>query len=377
VAYQEETTKMNMKIVAAFLALIIIGAAGVVGVWYLLAPKPNPYDFAIVFATGGLGDKSFNDGCKKGADDINAAYPDVTFTYSTPSAIAQYEPMLRAFASHSEWIEPYKIIISIGFDQADALMKVAGDYPNQNFAIVDMWINDTTYPKVASLLFNEHEGSALVGALAGLYTTTDKLGFVGGMSIPLIHKFGAGYYWGANLSKHSINIKPTGDPGPAVVKGYTNDWSNIAAGKALADIMYQTNGTDIIYAAAGRSGIGVINSAKENNATLGPIWAIGVDSPQMYLGCANPDSPAPPTVVLTSMLKRVDVAVYDIVKAACVTDTFAGGVYIFNLANNGVGWENNPTLKVIPPAYIAKLNMIATGIINGTYTVPQTYPWLL
>jgi len=365
---------MNMKIVAAILALIIIGAGGAVGVWYLLAPKPNPYDFAIVFATGGLGDKSFNDAAFKGANDIKAE-SGLQFTYSTPSVIAQYEPMLRAFASHTEWLDPYKIIIAIGFDQAAALQAVAEDYPEQNFAIVDMYIDPVAYPNVASLLFNEHEGSALVGALAALYTTTNKLGFVGGLSIDLIHKFGAGYYWGANLTKPSLNIH-TDVPGPAVVKGYVGDWSNIPAGKALADIMYQTNGTDIIYAAAGRSGLGVIQSAYENNATLGPIWAIGVDSPQMYLGCADPENPAPPTVVLTSMLKRVDVAVHDIVKSACVTLDFAGGVYIFNLANNGVGWENNPALKVIPPAYIAQLNMIATGIINGTFTVPTNFAWL-
>jgi basic membrane protein A len=366
---------MNTKILAAFLALIIIGASGVVAVWYLLVPKPNPYDFAIVFATGGLGDKSFNDGCYKGANDVRSEYG-LEFAYSTPTVIAQYEPMLRAFASHSEWIEPYKIIIAIGFDQADALSKVAPDYPNQKFAIVDMdmsWMGD--FPNIAYLVFNEHEGSALVGALAALYTTTDKLGFIGGMSIDLIHKFGAGYYWGANLTKPSLNIH-TAVPGPAVVKSYVGDWSNIPAGKAMADIMYQTNGTDIIYAAAGRSGLGVIQSAYENNATLGPIWAIGVDSPQMYLGCADPEHPASPTVVLTSMLKRVDVAVHDIVAAACVTNTFAAGVHTFNLANGGVGWENNPALKVIPPAYVAQLNMIAQGIINGTYTVPTNFAWL-
>jgi basic membrane protein A len=368
---------MNTKLVAGILALIIAGAGGAVGVWYVLQPAHNPYSFAVVFATGGLGDKSFNDGCYKGANDIRNEYG-INFAYATPSVIPQYEPMLRAFAAHSEWLEPYKIIVAIGFDQADALMAVAHDYPNQNFAIVDMFIDPGVYPKVASLLFNEHEGSALVGALAGLYTTKDKLGFVGGMSIPLIHKFGAGYYWGANLTKPSLNIKPSGDPGAAVVKGYTNDWSNIAAGKALADTMYQTNGTDIIYAAAGRSGLGVINSAKALNGTgsIGKIFAIGVDSPQMYLGCADPDHPVAPTVVLTSMLKRVDVAVHDIVKAACISGTFAGGVYTFNLANGGVGWENNPALKVIPAAYVAKLNMIATGIINGTYTVPTDYPWL-
>jgi len=368
---------MNTKVVAAFIALIVIGAVGVGGVYYLLLPKPNPYKFAVVFATGGLGDKSFNDGCYKGANDIRNTYG-IDFAYATPNAIKDYEPAQRAFAAHSEYLDPYQIIICIGFDQADSLSRVAKDYPSQKFAIIDMDMSYLgSYPNIAYLVFNENEGSALVGALAGLYTTKNKLGFVGGMSIPLIWKFGAGYFWGANKTNPALGVQ-VGTKSASCFVGYTNDWSNIAAGKALADIMFQTNGTDIVYAAAGRSGLGVINSAKALNGTgsLGQIWAIGVDSPQMYLGCADPDHPASPTVVLTSMLKRVDVAVFNTVRDACITGTWTNGTHLFKLSNGGVGWENNPALKVIPAAYVAKLNMIAQGIINGTYTVPVDYVWL-
>jgi len=299
----------------------------------------------------------------------------LNFTYAEPTMIAQYEPILRSYANHTDYATPFDLIICIGYDQIDALQTVAAEYPTQKFAIIDMWINPSTYPNVASLLFNEHEGSALAGALAGLCTTKNKLGFIGGMSIPLIHKYGAGYFWGANLTNPALAVNPV-TQSPSCVKGYVNDWANIPAGKALADMMYQTSATDIIFAVAGRSGLGVIASAVDNNASLGPVWAIGSDTPQMYLGCADPGSPAPPTVVLTSMLKRFDVAVYDIVRNACITGTFTGGAKILGLADGGVDWENNPALKVIPPAYVAQLNMIATGIINGTYIVPQTYPWL-
>jgi len=367
---------MNMKVIGGLIALIVIAGLGIGAGFYLISPKPNPYKFAVVFATGGLGDKSFNDGCYKGANDIRTAYG-IDFAYATPNAIKDYEPAQRAFAAHAEWIEPYQIIVCIGFDQADALMKVAHDYKDQKFAIIDMFIDPGTYPNVASLLFNAQEGSALGGALAGLYTTKGKIGFVGGMSIPLIWAFGAGYFWGANLTRPSLGLK-VDTQSPNVVKGYVGDWSNIPGGKALADGMYQTDGADIVYAAAGRSGLGVINSAKALNGTgsIGKIWAVGVDSPQMYLGCTDPDHPAPPTVVLTSCLKRVDVAIFNTVKAACITNTFAGGVYTFNLANGGVGWENNPALLNIPASYLNTLNTIANKIISGVYTVPTDYVWL-
>lgn len=352
--------------IIAIVVIVVIGV-GAVGVWFFLNPPPplpdNPFEVAIVFATGGLGDKSFNDGCFKGADDARNEF-DINFTYVEPTEIAEYEGFHRAFAAHAEYADAYNLIIGIGFDQADAIQTVADDYPDQKWAIVDMWVNDTEYPNVASLLFNEHEGSALVGAMAALYHNQSKpLGFIGGMDIPLINKFLGGFIWGANKTQYEVNGTML-TPGVDFNFAYTNDWVDTAAGKSLADGMY-TTGTDVIFAAAGRSGLGVFDSVAENNATYGPIWCIGVDSPQMYLE---------PGLVLTSMLKRVDVAVHDIIEDVLL-DTFTT-FNLFTLANGGIDYELNSTLLDVPAWIITEVNNLKAEIIGGTVTVPDTKYWL-
>jgi basic membrane protein A len=359
--------------------VIVIIAIGAVGAWILIANpfatptettttttttlEPNPYDVAIVFATGGLGDKSFNDGCYAGAEKAVTDFG-ISFTYVEPTAITEYEGYIRTYAEHADYADPYALIITIGFDQADALMAVADDYPDQQFAIVDMFIDPTNYSNVASLLFEENEGSALVGAIAGLMTETDKIGFVGGMDIPLINKFLAGYYFGANYTNEGLNV----------TYAYTNDWVDTSAGQTLADGMY-AGGVDIIFAAAGRSGLGVFDSC---DATIGtnstPIWTIGVDSPQMYLGTADPDNPTAPTFCLTSMLKRVDVAVYNMIRNIHYGN-FTGGPKTFNLANGGVGFEINTDLLTLPSSVITAVDDLKALIIAGTVTVPSDIYW--
>ncbi|MEM2142979.1 MAG: BMP family ABC transporter substrate-binding protein [Candidatus Thorarchaeota archaeon] len=343
----------------AIVLVVVIVAAGVGLV--VLGPTLFPQEprVAIVFATGGLGDKSFNDAAYKGVMDFKRDYG-WNFAYAEPTQIAEYEGFLRDFAAH-EGRAPYDIIISIGFDQNEALYKVAGEYPNQKFAIVDMFNNRTS--NVASLLFSEHEGSALVGAIAGLMTRTNKLGFIGGMNIPLINKFAAGYRFGANYTNNQTTVSIQ----------YTGSWVDTAAGQALADGMY-ASGVDIIFAAAGRSGLGVFTSAKNLNGTPGyenPLWVIGVDSPQMYLGCADPNNPQPPTVGLTSMLKRVDVAVYSIIKDVYLNQ-FTGGIKVFNLANGGLDYEINTDLLTLPTSVIQAVEALKAAIIAGTVTVPDT-----
>ncbi|MFX0053354.1 MAG: BMP family protein [Promethearchaeota archaeon] len=347
------------KGIIAIIVIVIIGVGAVATYMFLNPPvlPDNPDEIAIVFATGGLGDKSFNDGCFKGATDA-ADDLGISFTYVEPTAISEYEGFHRAYAAHADYADPYDLIIGIGFDQADAIQAVAEDYPDQKWAIVDMWVNDTTYPNVASLLFNEHEGSALVGAMAGLTTQTGKVGFVGGMDIPLINKFAAGYIFGANYTFYDTN-------GTEIDFdiAYTNDWVDTAAGQTLADGMYST-GSDIIFAAAGRSGLGVFDSVAANNATYGPLWCIGVDSPQMYLE---------PGLVLTSMLKRVDVAVYNIIDDV-VGDTFTT-FNLFTLANGGVGYEVNATLYEVDAAILSAVEDLKADIIAGTVTVPDAIYW--
>ncbi len=354
--------------------VIVIIAIGGVGAYIIVfnpfGPQPNPYDVAVVFATGGLGDKSFNDGVKTGMDQAKTDF-NIDYIYAEPTAIADYEGFIRGFAQHAQFIEPYDLIICVGFDQEVALQTVANESTDQKFAIVDMYIDPIVYPNVASLLFNEHEGSALVGAIAGLMTTTDKIGFVGGMDIPLINKFAAGYIFGANYTNSYID-------GSNITIAYTNDWVDTTAGQTLADGMYDA-GADIIFAAAGRSGLGVFDSVKDKNTTSSvPLWVIGVDSPQMYYGTADPENPDAPTLCLTSMLKRVDVAVYTIIEDWVVDETWKTGfdlLYTFKLSNNGVGYEINTDLLTLPSAVITAVEAFKALIVAGTITVPDAIYW--
>lgn len=362
---------------AIVIVIIAIGGAGAYIIMFdPFGPKTNPYDVAIVFATGGLGDKSFNDGCKKGADDAVTEFG-IAYTYAEPTAKSDYEGFIRGFAEHTNWIEPYDLIICIGYDQEVALQTVANETPSQKFAIVDMFIDPIVYPNVASLLFDEHEGSALVGAIAGLTTTTDKIGFVGGENIALIHKFCAGYVFGAGYTNPMLN--GTANILANISIGYTNNWVDTTAGQTLADGMYD-NDVDIIFAAAGRSGLGVFDSVKDKNTSSSvPLWCIGVDQPQMWYGTADPENPAPPTLCLTTMLKQVDVAVYDIIEEWVEDATWATGyglLHTFNLANNGVGYEVNTDLLTLDPSIITAVEAFKALIIAGTVVVPQTLYWL-
>ncbi|MFW9935413.1 MAG: BMP family protein [Candidatus Thorarchaeota archaeon] len=373
--------KRNSLIAIILIVIIIVVSVGIAAYFIFFPPIPpvlpdNPNEVAIVFATGGLGDKSFNDGCYAGAVNAHNDF-NVNFTFVEPTAIAEYEPFLRAYAEHAGLANPYELIISIGFDQADAVMAVAEDFPDQEFAIVDMYIDPVTYPNVRSIIFSANEGSALVGALAGLYTATGNIAFVGGMDIPLIREFAAGYFWGANITVPGIAMNATKTA--FVDNAWVGDWANPGLAETIADGLY-TTGFDIIFAAAGRSGLGVIDSAYKQNATIGPVWAIGVDSPQMYLGTDDPDNPTAPTVVLTSMLKRVDVAINQTIVQKVISGLSIGGFTLWNLANGGVGWELNNTLLgtnwAVSPADQATIADVAQGIVNGTYTVPIDFAWL-
>lgn len=356
---------------AIVIVIIAIGGAGAYIIMFNpFGPQTNPYDVAVVFATGGLGDKSFNDGVKDGLDDAVADF-DIAYTYAEPTAISDYIGFIRGYARHAQYIEPYDLIICVGFDQEVALQTVANESTDQKFAIVDMFIDPTVYPNVASLLFDEHEGSALVGAIAGLTTTTNKLGFVGGQDIPLINKFAAGYFFGANYTNPLIDDEN-------ITIGYTDDWVDTVAGQTLADGMYDA-GADIIFAAAGRSGLGVFDSVKDKNTTSDvPLWVIGVDSPQMYYGTADPENPEEPTLCLTSMLKRVDIAAYTVIEDWVVDGTWNTGfdlLYTFNLANEGVGYEINTDLLTLPTAVTDAVDAFAQLIIDGNITVPDAIYW--
>ncbi|MFW9846738.1 MAG: BMP family protein [Candidatus Thorarchaeota archaeon] len=362
---------MNRNAMIAVVLIVIIGVAGV-GVWLFIQPVTNPFNVAIVFATGGLGDKSFNDGCYEGASDAADDFG-ITFTYVETEDVADYEGFIRQYAQHTGYIEPYELIVCIGYDQLAPLTEVATEYPDQQFAIIDESLdNESTtaveFPNVLGLKFKEHEGSALVGAMAGLMTTTDKIGFVGGMDIPLINKFAGGYAWGANYTNPDCNVTLT----------YPWDFGDPTKGKTSADTLYGL-GCDIVFAAAGATGLGVFDSVKELNGTEAyPLWAIGVDSPQMYLGTEDPSDPVGPSLIMTSMIKKVNVAVYEAIKDACYDEDFAGGLKEFDIANGGIDYEVNSTLLQIDQDILSVVDELKESISNGTIDLdPFDHKWWL
>ncbi len=324
-----------------------------------LAKLKKPVKIGLVMATGGLGDKSFNDisyaGVVQAKEELG-----IEFSYVEPKAIAEYEGFQRDFAKTGE----YALIICIGFDQADALTKVAGEYPNQRFAIVDMVVDK---PNVASLLFKANEGSFLVGVISAMTTKTGKVGFVGGMDIPLIRDFFMGYEAGAKWARSDVTV---------LSPVFVGEWANPTKGKELAVSLVEL-GADAIYVAAGKSGLGALEAANERNIT-----AFGVDACQDYL---NP-------AILASMTKRVDRAVFEMIVAATFDEVygiwhafFKGGFIEGGVKEGWTGccrlpqeqafWEAkfNFTHTALPANVVTKLNEARAGIISGEIQVPRPY----
>lgn len=293
----------------------------------------------IVFDIGGKDDKSFNaaawEGVKRAAQEFPIKLRDVE-----PGEPTSIEPSMRAFAERG-----YDLIIGVGFAQAPIMMQVAKDYPNIHFAIIDGAIEA---PNVASLLFKEQEGSFLVGYIAGKTTKSDRIGFVGGMDIPLIHKFETGYEEGAKYANPKIQV----------FQNYVgiNDsaWNNPGKGKELAKAQIE-RGADIIFQAAGNSGLGVFDAAEETNKL-----AIGVDANQNWVK---------PGFILTSMMKRIDVAVYNTVRDL-VAGKFVGGVHMNGLENDGVGYAlDNYNRPLLPQTVLDDVERVKKEIIAGKIKV--------
>jgi basic membrane protein A len=304
---------------------------------------------AIVFDIGGKFDKSFNESMYNGSEKFKAE-TGIAYGEFEIANEAQREQAIRNFADQG-----YSPIIAAGFAQAAALEKVAKEYPELKFAIVDMVVD---LPNVQSIVFKEHEGSYLVGLLAGMASKSGKVGFVGGMDIPLIRKFGCGYAQGVKAARPDATIfqNMTGDTGAA--------WNDpVKGGEITKGQMAQ--GADVIYAAAGATGLGVLQAAADGGAL-----SIGVDANQNYLH---------PGKVLTSMLKRVDVAVYDVMKDG-KEGTFKPGILALGLAEDGVGYAMDDNNKALVTAEMqAAAEKAKAGIISGAikvhdYTADNTCP---
>ena len=293
----------------------------------------------IVYDIGGKDDKSFNAAAFRGVTQAAKDLP-IRLRDVEPGDPTSIEPSMRAFAERG-----YDLIIGVGFAQSPIMDSVARDYPNLKFAIIDGVID---LPNVASLIFKEHEGSFLVGMIAAKVTKTGKIGFVGGMDIPLIHKFETGYEEGARYANPQIQVFQN-------YVGITDSaWNNPGKGKELAKAQIE-RGADIVFQAAGNSGLGVFDAAEETG-TL----AIGTDSDQNWIK---------PGFILTSMEKRVDVAVYNTVRDL-VQGTFTGGVHVFGLENDGVGYAMDEYNKaLVPSAVIDEVERAKKEIIEGRIKV--------
>ncbi len=295
---------------------------------------------AVIYDMGGKFDKSFNEGVYNGIkrfqDETGVKVLEFEVTNET-----QREQAMQRMADRGA-----TLILGVGFAQADAINKVAEQHPDKKFAIIDVnWLDQ---PNLRQYAFKEHEGSFLVGMAAALATESGKVGFIGGMDIPLIRAFACGYVQGAKNVNADIEIfqNMTGTT-PAA-------WNDPGKGAELTQSQID-RGADVIYQAAGGTGIGVIRAA----ADAGKL-SIGVDSNQNHLA---------PGSVLTSMLKRVDVAAYETMKDA-MSGNFETGVRTLGLAEDGVGWaldENNE--KLISADMKTKIETASADIIAGKIQV--------
>jgi len=339
------------KTVSAFVTLLVIGAV-------LLsscapATKPTPAApakcnkrVALIIAQGGLGDRSYNDsgfaGLTKAAQEFGVEVKPI----ESPDPVGMGEKLLRDAAKAG-----FDLVITLEYTHFDPLARVAPDFPNTMFSIVNIEVKG---PNVVSVIFKEHEGSFLAGALAALVVKdtsipgirgTKTIGVIGGTKSLGIDKFLVGYEEGAHYIDKDIKV----------LRAYSEAFGDPAKGKELTLSMFE-QGADVVYQVAGGTGEGVIAAAKEKGH-----YAIGVDSDQDYMAPGN---------VLTSMLKRVDIAVYDLIKRLCDGTLKGGTVVTYGLKEGGVGIsEMKFTRHIVPKAYIDQVNELRDKIIKGEIKV--------
>jgi basic membrane protein A len=321
--------------IAAGLVLAALAAASTVAA--------QGFQPAVIFDMGGKFDKSFNEAAYNGAERFKRE-TGIDYLEFEVNQEAQREQAMQRMARRGA-----NVIVVLGFQNGTPLKKVAAENPNSKFTIIDAVVD---LPNVQSVIFKEHEGSFLVGMAAALASKTGKVGFVGGMDIPLIRNFAFGYEQGIKHvnPKAELLVNMTGTT-PAA-------WNDPAKGAELAISQFD-RGADVVYAAAGGTGIGVLQAAKDKGKL-----SIGVDSNQNHL---HPGS------VLTSMLKRVDVAVYNAFKDARA-GTWKAGRLDLGLKEDGVGYaldEHNKS--VLTPAMVTALEAARSDILSGRLVVKDYY----
>ena len=331
-----ETTAASAETTAAAEAATEAAAAETTAAAEATGKDASDVKIGIVTDVGGVNDGSFNQsawaGLSKAADELG-----FQASYLESHTDADYKPNIETYVD-----EDYDMIICIGYALADALKDESTANPDVKFAIVDdASLADAS--NVTSLMFEQAQASYLVGYVAGKTTKTNTVGIVLGMATDLMNQFGYGYVAGA----------VDANPDCKVLQNNANSFADTAAGKTAANNMV-AQGADVIFHAAGGTGLGVIDGCKEAG-----IWAIGVDSDQSSIA---------PETILTSAMKRVDNAVYDVAKAT-VEGTVQAGVKTYTLADAGV--DLAPTTDNIDPAILAEVQDVKQQIVDGKITVPS------
>lgn len=324
---------MRKKVMAAVLTAAMV--ASVSAMPQMVAAADDEFKIGLITDVGGVNDGSFNqsawEGLEKAGEELG-----VEVNYLESATDADYQPNMETFVD-----EDYDLIISVGYMLADATREAAEANPDTKFAIIDD--SSIDLPNVTSLMFKAEQASYLVGYVAGLTTKTNNIGFVVGMTNETMNQFGYGYCAGAIDANPDITVQQFN----------ANSFADSATGKTMANTAI-TNGADIVFQAAGATGLGVIEACQEAG-----VYAIGVDSDQSSIA---------PKTVLTSAMKRVDNAVYDAVQEL-IDDKLEGGVQTFDLAAGGV--DIAPSQDLISDDVIKAVDEVKEKIISGNVVIPD------
>ena len=324
---------MRKKVMAGVLTAAMV--ASVSAMPQMVAAADDEFKIGLITDVGGVNDGSFNqsawEGLEKAGEELG-----VEVNYLESATDADYQPNMETFVD-----EDYDLIISVGYMLADATREAAEANPDTKFAIIDD--SSIDLPNVTSLMFKAEQASYLVGYVAGLTTKTNNIGFVVGMTNETMNQFGYGYCAGAIDANPDITVQQFN----------ANSFADSATGKTMANTAI-TNGADIVFQAAGATGLGVIEACQEAG-----VYAIGVDSDQSSIA---------PKTVLTSAMKRVDNAVYDAVQEL-IDDKLEGGVQTFDLAAGGV--DIAPSQDLISDDVIKAVDEVKEKIISGDVVIPD------
>lgn len=323
----------------------------------LLAKDTSPETkVCMVLDKGGKDDHSFNESAVRG---FQKALKELKISPKSKFVEPSSETIIPQFFNNFATTAECDLIIGVGFLPSTYIPALAAKYPEKKFLALDVDLESkNTKKNIRSVTFQEHEGSFLVGAIAAMKSSTGKVGFIGGMDVPLIHRFELGYEAGAKYVNPKIKITK------AYVGITTTAWNNPSKAKELAIAQY-SNGVDVIYQVAAASGNGVFDAAEDfNKSSKTKHYAIGVDSNQNWMK---------PNVILTSMIKKVDVAVFDTIQDV-TKNKFTSGNVVFGFKDSGIEWAYDEYNKsYYTPADVKKINEIKQKIISGKIKVPDYY----